>query len=304
MQLASLPPMILHNFHHQMSKENIPEVPLSFSSLEEAHDYFQYYANRYLHLWNDSERRARTQSLSEAQIYLDTFRQWRLSLQSFLQSYRDTMSPSAQQGARLLQMNSQMLILGINVFLQDHRPRPPTPEKAALQYQLLGPLADDKSTAELKQILVFARSIVQQSLTLDGQHSLRDFSLDTNIVATLFGIVRLCCDPVVRRGAVDLLHVSPRQEGLWDGVVVAQVCEKLIEIEEHGLGLVKSCEDVPDWARVKQLRLGFDGDGRPCKVIYRRSNGPGDQYGSDNEKFFWIGEFSERFGRGTYPVGA
>ena len=100
-------------------------------------------------------------------------------------------------------------------------------------------------------------------------------------MTTLFGIVRLCYDPVIRREAVALLHMLSRQKGPWDGVVVAQVRQKLIEVEEEGLGLVKSCEDVPRWTRIGRLNLGYDVEGRPCKVIYERSSGPGDQDGSE-----------------------
>ena len=86
--------------------------------------------------------------------------------------------------------------------------------------------------------------------------------------------------------------------------MVTRVCEKLIEVEEEGLGLVRSCEDVPKWARVRQLSLGFDEEGRLCKVVYWRWNGPGDQDEKDDEKFFWLGEFLERLGRDTYSVKA
>ena len=47
-------------------------------------------------------------------------------------------------------MNSEMLALGINVFRQDHKLRPPTPGNGALDYQLLVPLAGVNSTAELE----------------------------------------------------------------------------------------------------------------------------------------------------------
>ena len=290
--MADLPPMALQNFGCPELQGSNPEIPATFTSLEEAYDFYQYYTNQSLHLWYDIKQRPAPERVTEPRIFLDIFRKWQISMQSFLQRNNGTLDPSAQQAARILQLNLQMLELSIDNFTQEHGPRLPVWDQGAFQYQMTGPLAWDRSTAELKHILILARDVVEYSLKIETSQRFRSFALDTNIVETLFAIAHLSRDPFIRREAVALLRLSPRQEGLWDGVVVAQVCEKLIEIEEEGLGVVRSCDDVPKCARVSQLKMNFDEEGRPRKIIYRRSKGPSDLEGVGAKQFFWIGEFA------------
>ena len=83
-----------------------------------------------------------------------------------------------------------------------------------------------------------------------------------------------CRHPVIRRKAVSLLYTAPRQEGVWDSILTARVAERLIGIEEAGLGTVVSCEDVPDWARISDVEVKFDLHGRLGTVKYSRQRSP------------------------------
>ena len=44
-----------------------------------------------------------------------------------------------------------------------------------------------------------------------------------------------CRDPQIRRGAIALLLDCPVREGVWDGVMLAKVDEKLNLLEEGGI---------------------------------------------------------------------
>ena len=83
-----------------------------------------------------------------------------------------------------------------------------------------------------------------------------------------------CRHPVVRRKAISLLYAAPRQEGVWDSILTARVAERLIGIEEAGLGTVTTCEDVPDWARISDVSVEFDLQGRLGTVKYSRQRSP------------------------------
>jgi len=96
----------------------------------------------------------------------------------------------------------------------------------------------------------------------------RLFSLDMNIVAFLYAVSHKCRDPLVRRKAVARLKSHPRKEGIWDSVLTARVAERLISIEEEGLGEVTCCQDVPDWARISAVDVQFDLEGRVGTVGY------------------------------------
>jgi hypothetical protein len=61
------------------------------------------------------------------------------------------------------------------------------------------------------------------------------FSFEVGIVPPLHVTASKCRDPVIRREAVELLFASPRQEGMWDGVLAARIGKWLTSCEEDGL---------------------------------------------------------------------
>lgn len=84
------------------------------------------------------------------------------------------------------------------------------------------------------------------------------YSFELGVVPILSGIVCRCRDPSIRRRALNLLRVSRRREALWDSFVTACACERVIRIEEHGLGTVRSCEDVPEQSRIRVNSVMID----------------------------------------------
>ncbi|KAE9377133.1 hypothetical protein N431DRAFT_480242 [Stipitochalara longipes BDJ] len=61
------------------------------------------------------------------------------------------------------------------------------------------------------------------------------FSLDIGIIPPLHVTATKCRDPVVRREAIDIMFNSPRQEGMWDGVLSARIGDWIVRCEEEGL---------------------------------------------------------------------
>ncbi|KAH7330318.1 hypothetical protein BKA65DRAFT_404314 [Rhexocercosporidium sp. MPI-PUGE-AT-0058] len=61
------------------------------------------------------------------------------------------------------------------------------------------------------------------------------FSFDTGIVPPLHVTASKCRDPAIRREAIAILWSSPRQEGMWDGVLSARIGRWLAACEEDGL---------------------------------------------------------------------
>ena len=61
------------------------------------------------------------------------------------------------------------------------------------------------------------------------------FTFEVGVVPPLHVTATKCRDPVVRREAVDLLFASPRQEGMWDGVLTARIGKWMCSCEEAGL---------------------------------------------------------------------
>jgi len=63
------------------------------------------------------------------------------------------------------------------------------------------------------------------------------FSFDVGIIPPLHVTATKCRDSTIRREAVDLLFASPRQEGMWDGVLTARIGKWITSCEEDGLSL-------------------------------------------------------------------
>ena len=61
------------------------------------------------------------------------------------------------------------------------------------------------------------------------------FTFDIGIVPPLHMTATKCRDPVIRREAVEILFSSPRQEGMWDGVLSARIGRWIAKCEEAGL---------------------------------------------------------------------
>ena len=87
------------------------------------------------------------------------------------------------------------------------------------------------------------RYIVRVCATLIGSHNTTRkppnprFTFEVGIVPPLHVTATKCRDPVVRREAVELLFASPRQEGMWDGVLSARIGKWMCNCEEDGLEL-------------------------------------------------------------------
>ena len=95
------------------------------------------------------------------------------------------------------------------------------------------------------------------------------FSLDTGFTSILFHVARRCRDPLIRRKAIGILQRSPRQDGVWDGVLAARVAERVVQLEE-GDAEVRSCTDIPYEARIKGMDVKWDMQTRRACFIYSK----------------------------------
>jgi hypothetical protein len=98
-----------------------------------------------------------------------------------------------------------------------------------------------------REIVILARSLSRN----EPSQGHGTFSIDFGIVPALLTAVKSCWDRVVRREALGILKSSPRREGVWDGLLMAGIGERIIDIEEEGL----EGEIVPEYARVRLAKV-------------------------------------------------
>lgn len=119
-------------------------------------------------------------------------------------------------------------------------------------------------------------------------------SIDMEIIVHLYGIASRCRDPFIRRRAIEVIKGCAKQEGLWtswNAGFTARVAERVVEIEEEGLGDVKSSEDVPAGARILNVQPNFEKEGGRAKLKYTRMMSENCPYG-DWERT-WVEETVE-----------
>ena len=239
-----------------------PHIPACFTSLEEAQNSLYYQHNRCLNVaydvYNTASHADQIGPLTECAC-LDSYcqnrsafrgisRKWNAAFEAFLVRADSTMDSKALQGAAVLKINHRISALHIVSHGQD-------PVQSSRCW--------DPHRRECEVIVDLASSIIQAQSHKSNDGSEKPlFSMDQNIVTPLFSIAHGCRDPIIRRRAIALLYSAPRQEGLWHSIITARVAEKIMMMEEAGLGEVKSSADVPDENRIFEIDMQFDLQGR------------------------------------------
>ena len=276
--------MAMRHFYVHDVEGPDPGILSVFMSLEEAHASFQYLSNQALQEWRGIIEHGMTSELvTKHRRYLEIYRQWYLSLEAFLKDAGHSLNITATHAARVLQMNHLVLALQLDVGTQLKNYSLLKCEKDVSQTQKLSPMAWDGHIQSFQLITALARRIVEYAVKIDAGTHCRKFSMHTSVVATLYFVVSACRDPLVRREALALLYQSPQEEGLWPSAVTAQACRKLVDVEEEGLQEVRRCEDVPESARIQQVKLSLDAEGRLDTITYQRQNWQGEPDWGDFE---------------------
>lgn len=268
--------MLLRKRPRDMEKGFCPEIPAAFASLEQARNSLDYHWNGCIDFLNELDRNngyskstgirgqgpldALRTADSARREYFNAFGSWLVAFQTFLQNHGRSLDSRGLQAARTLEISHSFAMIYLNVSTVN---------------VLNDETAWDRFTERYEHVVHLATLIIKSS-TCDKFTKKKgpDFTLDMNIVAPLYAVAHKCRHPVIRRKAVSLLYVAPRQEGIWDSVLTARVAERLIGIEEAGLGNVTRCEDVPDWARISDVEVNFDLHGRLGTVKYSRQRSP------------------------------
>ena len=239
-----------------------PDIPGCFTSLEEAQNSLYYQHYRCLKvaydLYNTTSHAEQVGPLTHCAC-LDSYRQnrnafrsisrrWNAAFEAFLVKKSATMDSKELKGAAVLKISHRITALYIEYEY---------PGQDAVQS------SDSWDRRECEEIVDLASSIVKAHNDKSDDRSQKPiFSMDQNIVFPLFNIAWRCRDPIIRRRAIALLYSSPRQEGLWHSIITARVAEKIMMMEEAGLGEVTCSADVPDENRITEIDVRFDLQGR------------------------------------------
>lgn len=262
------------------------DQPVVFKSLTEAREMLEVYTYHYrqhsseLTIRNtqlnpqhsDSSAVPITVVTNDAVVLRDTalalLARWSTALDQFLESRGDSLSERERRGAATLKLRELDSFLALNAhpsegnLMTDEQSVwdkfcPTFEHMVALGESISASYSSSSSTASPSSLPLSPRSM----------QSTQTFSLDNGLLSCIFNVATHCRDPFLRRRAIHVLRNSTIQEGVWNSAVMASIAEKWVEIEEEGLGTIRSCADVPVAARLMEILPVFDID-HPSALVY------------------------------------
>jgi len=118
---------------------------------------------------------------------------------------------------------------------------------------------------QFSEIICLVTDIIDSSVDeLLGGDTLR-FTLDGCVLGPLFFVALRCRHKILRRKAIALLRLTRRLEGLWDSHFLAQVAERVMEIEEEGGDDLMSTTKP---LRISDIDVEFENNRRRALVGY------------------------------------
>lgn len=208
---------------------------------------------------NDATPDHQVSSHDAVRLYLNVFDRWSNAFKAMIATLHHSMTDQEKYAVQALEMKRLGFRSSLDLLSR----------RGEVDNQMLW---DDYNEA-FEHALNIAESLLQTSSAQTQGTSMQRksfFTLDIGVVGPLYDIAHRCRDPSIRRRAIRLLYAYPRQEGMWDGVLSARVAERIVAIEESGLGVVKTCADVPDWARTSEACPIFDPEHRKAILCYQR----------------------------------
>ncbi|KAL9065860.1 MAG: hypothetical protein Q9157_007331 [Trypethelium eluteriae] len=228
-------------------------IPPAFSTLVEARNAMDYQErNQGWFFYTLISGRIITEQQDTARCYLlNKMESWRIALDNFIQE-SPNLTIKDMTGMKVLQLRClfNRLVLSIT--------------------DLGDEMVWDQHIQIFSHMLDLASEVIKEAaalFALNGAHS-PTFQIDVGLIAPVFETATKCRDPAIRRRAINLLRVAPRQEGVWDGVLASRVAERFVQLEEEGQENIISCADIPREARISELDVRWDLQERRACLIY------------------------------------
>ncbi|TVY15872.1 Sterol uptake control protein 2 [Lachnellula arida] len=223
----------------------LPSIPLAFGSLEEARAsldgcmcslYHGMLASQFQGLDNNLQEIAKAPTSQH-----DPLEEWALAYKRFMENQIGRLSPSERNAATLLEIQQ---ITGSII---------------AATMPVSQETVFDSFDQSFAQVITLATQLLCSN---DEQHADPEPPLfpafEMGIIPHLYFAASRCRDPSLRRQALYLLRLGPRQEGIWHRDVLAGIAERIISMEEVGCQNAQSSADIPGSARLSMLNTTID----------------------------------------------
>ncbi|KAK2754957.1 C6 zinc finger domain protein [Colletotrichum kahawae] len=230
---------------------HIRPCPSVFGNLREANRHLENLENLCLFVVDQQEKPQEDQSMPTRTSYQSMYQDW---LEAFNAS---SISTNDENSHALLHIRR------LDVYLTLHGP-----EDTGLQSDW------DYFLPEFIQMLTHAASAVAASNKSASRWQHMSFVLGGGFIMPLCRLALRCRHPSTRRAAIHLLRGARRRDGQLEGMLAARVLERIVDVEEKGLGEITESRDVPEAARVADVLVKFSSGKGTAKLTYTRAAGP------------------------------
>jgi hypothetical protein len=223
-----------------------PVVPQRFVSFTEAKEALDEFMMWMFYSVNHPE----PQSVPRVRAMLEqTLKTWLQAFNHLLPCTEANLEPPDLRAARFMQMYYHVSFIIIDAYLADDE------------------LVFDKHVQRFGKIVDMSQGTFSTDAGKDEQHKV-SFNFDFGVTPPLYFTASHCRDPLIRRRALALIRLSHRKQGCWNSEHSAKCAEQIIKIEEASLGLVKSCEDVPEEVRIRKVYAEVQHEKGCIKMAY------------------------------------
>jgi hypothetical protein len=260
-----------------LSGPTFEDIPLSFSSIEEAKNFFEYGRCLFMnshggHLSYDPVPVNSLAAFEGSEAHINhaatLLSKFSLALQKFSESKGGFLTQKEDIAISVLKLHVLNAYVSLYVL----------PPKFPSQW--------DKAMPQMEEMLMLGEKIISLTSLDDGQRAQTTFCLDVGIIVPLFTVATQCQDLSMRRKAIVLLRSTSRQEGLWNNLLTAKAAERILEIEESMLEETNACTNFPDLARPASVKPFFELDANGGRLRYLQRGQGADEYFNMAEEVF------------------
>ncbi|KAK9416891.1 hypothetical protein SUNI508_09363 [Seiridium unicorne] len=132
---------------------------------------------------------------------------------------------------------------------------------------------DEELIEKMIQLAAVAVGLDPSESTKWKEHHVEpQFHMDIGVTPVLYNIIERCRVPRLRRIGIKVLRCATMQEGVWDGALTSRVAERIMLLEEAGLGEITSRAEIPRESRIRSVRVYMDRDKNEATVWYTGIN--------------------------------
>lgn len=231
-------------------EERGPSIDGPFNSIREARDSFERLALGYMGAFPRSQ--------IEHISYARKFTRWSRAFLDYKESRSELARRMEHHGTSLLELH--MLHFETSLMMY------------TLPKEEWTPYAWDDNTRTFERMVQLAADAVGFDLANSGSciamAPKASFCLDVGVAGVMFSVTSLCRDSRIRRNAIRVLRHSNMQEGVWNSQLTAHVAERIVHMEEKGLGKITTSRDVPLERRITGCCVFFDPHEKRATIRY------------------------------------